>query len=293
MIPAQSSVVTVVMLPPLSAGREEEIVAPRVPRRRGAWFTHTVCAGGGRGVRLALVDLETEGGPLASPVEARALGDSRSGVLASRLSASASWPVGEWVWPDLSKPGEARFVLCDRQDEELWGRLERSEILVGNDLTTTDAGLVEVLKKIRLARRSAFVDLPNFIWVSPRGFRLHLSYRYGAICFDVFDSPALKSLEGISLNKSRFLREEHARLGRKAAVLRRVGELIHELEATWASELRKHDRATVAEQDLAVARSVLSTERLLLEVERVARALAEGQAQSKGQRVTQLEALLA
>jgi hypothetical protein len=69
------------------------------------------------GAALALVDLEIEGGPLVEPEEARANGgehldqvgnlqdleaslegnQEQAMVLASRPSASASWPVGEWV----------------------------------------------------------------------------------------------------------------------------------------------------------------------------------------------------
>jgi hypothetical protein len=80
------------------------------------------------------VDLATEVGPLAEPEEAQAQGNEhldqvgdppelkvllegnqeRAMVLASRSSASASWSIGEWVWPDSSKPGKAWFVLHDR-----------------------------------------------------------------------------------------------------------------------------------------------------------------------------------
>jgi hypothetical protein len=76
-------------------------------------------------------------------------------------------------------------------------------------------------------------------------------------------------------------------------VQRRVGELTRELEAAQASELRERDRTTVVEWELVVPRSFLSIERLPLEVEQAAQALAKGQAKSKGQRVTQLEVMLA
>jgi hypothetical protein len=59
-----------------------------------------------------------------------------------------------------------------------------------------------------------------------------------------------------------------------------------------ASELHERDRAIIIEQELVVARLALNTERVALGVEREAQALAEGQAQSKGQRITQLEAML-
>jgi hypothetical protein len=103
------------------------------------------------------------------------------------------------------------------------------------------------------------------------------------ICFDVFDFLALKSLEGISLNKSRFLQEEHARLRQEAVAQRRIRELARELEAARVSELFERDCTTVFEQELAMARSALNTEQLALGVERAPRALAEGQAQSKRQ----------
>jgi hypothetical protein len=70
-------------------------------------------------------------------------------------------------------------------------------------------------------------------------------------CFDTFDYFASKSLYGISLNKSQFLRDEHARLEQETAAQRWVEELTHELEAARLSELYEHDRA---------ARSALSSE---------------------------------
>jgi hypothetical protein len=98
-------------------------------------------------------------------------------ILASKPSASANWLVDEWVWPHPSKPGEAQFILHDRQEKELWGCLEQSGVSAGNDLTATEAGLVEILKKIRLARQSASVNQPNFARVSPHCFPLRLSHR--------------------------------------------------------------------------------------------------------------------
>jgi hypothetical protein len=144
------------------------------------------------GVTLALADVETEVGPLAEPKEARALdqaGDplepevwlegnqERAMVLASRPSASASWSVGEWVWPDPRKLGEVWFILHDLQEKELWGHLEQSGVSAGKNLTVAEARLVEILKKIRLARQSASVNQPNFARVSPHCFPLRLSHR--------------------------------------------------------------------------------------------------------------------
>jgi hypothetical protein len=68
--------------------------------------------------------------------------------------------------------------------------------------------------------------------------------------------------------------------------------LARELEAARASELRECDRAIVAKQELATARSAPNKERLALGAEREARALAEGYAQSKGKQITQLEGTL-
>jgi hypothetical protein len=42
----------------------------------------------------------------------------------SSPSSSTSGLVGEWVWPDPSKLGEARFVLHDEWEVKLWDFLE-------------------------------------------------------------------------------------------------------------------------------------------------------------------------
>jgi hypothetical protein len=48
-IPLQSSAeVTMVAPPPTGAGKEDEIVAPRVPGQRSARFAHVVRVGGGQ-----------------------------------------------------------------------------------------------------------------------------------------------------------------------------------------------------------------------------------------------------
>jgi hypothetical protein len=57
----------------------------------------------------------------------------------------------------------------------------------------------------------------------------------------------LKNLERISLNESRFLRKEHARLGQEAVVQRQIVELTRELEAAPVSMLHERGRATAAE----------------------------------------------
>jgi hypothetical protein len=43
----------------------------------------------------------------------------RAMVLASRSSGSPHESIAEWLWPDPSNPGEARFVLRDHREEKL------------------------------------------------------------------------------------------------------------------------------------------------------------------------------
>jgi hypothetical protein len=69
-------------------------------------------------------------------------------------------------------------------------------------------------------------------------------------------------------------------------------ELTHELEAAWASVLHKRGRTTTAEQELATSQSALGTEQAVLGVEQAAQAFAEGQGQSRGQRITELDVML-
>jgi hypothetical protein len=87
------------------------------------------------------------------------------------------------------------------------------------------------------------------------------------------------------LDKSQFLREEHTRLGQEAEAWRWVMELSQELEVAQASVLHKRGCATDVEQELATTQSALGAER-------VARALGEGQVQSRGQRIIELEVSL-
>jgi hypothetical protein len=117
-IPMQSGAgVTVVIFPPLSTGREKEIVAPVSPSGGVLSSPVRFRLEEDEGVTPASVDLETEAGPFTEPEEARARGDEhldqvggppkqevlldwnqeRAMVLASRPSTSASWSIGEWV----------------------------------------------------------------------------------------------------------------------------------------------------------------------------------------------------
>jgi hypothetical protein len=94
------------------------------------------------------------------------------------------------------------------------------------------------------------------------------------------------------LNKSWFLQEEHTRLGQEAAAQPRVVELTHELGAAQVSVLHECGHTAAAEQELFTSRSALGVEQAALGVERATRALAEGQAPSRGQRITELEVTL-
>jgi hypothetical protein len=79
----------------------------------------------------------------------------------------------------------------------------------------------------------------------------------------------LKNLERILMSKSRFLREEHTRLGQNAVAQRWVEELTCELEVARESKLLERERMTAIEYGLAMAWLALS-------VEWEAQALAEG-----------------
>lgn len=85
------------------------------------------------------------------------------------------------------------------------------------------------------------------------------------------------------LNKSQFLRDEHARLEQETTAQRWVEELTRELESARLSELYERDHA---------ARSALNLEQLVLGAERSTQAVAEGQAQSRVQQIDKLEAEL-
>jgi hypothetical protein len=56
-------------------------------------------------------------------------------VPVSNPSGSMSRSVGDWVWPDPSKPGEAQFVLCDEREVKLWDLLEQSGQSTCDELT--------------------------------------------------------------------------------------------------------------------------------------------------------------
>jgi hypothetical protein len=124
---------------PSSVGREKEGEAPMSPGERAFGSLAWPELEEDEGATLAPADMETKFELLAKPEEARARGDEhldqvgdppepevslegnleRAMVLASRPPESESWPVWEWVQPDPSKLGSARFILCDRQEKEL------------------------------------------------------------------------------------------------------------------------------------------------------------------------------
>jgi len=86
---------------------------------------------------------------------------------------------------------------------------------------------------------------------------------------------SFKVLERVSPNTFRFLREKHARQVQEAVAQRWLAEQYQELEAVRTSEILKHDRASIAELELAATWSALDSEQLALGTERAARALAE------------------
>jgi hypothetical protein len=43
------------------------------------------------------------------------------------------------VWPDLSKPGEAQFVLRDEREMKLWDLLEQSGLSAYGELATMES----------------------------------------------------------------------------------------------------------------------------------------------------------
>jgi hypothetical protein len=59
--------------------------------------------------------------------------------------------VGEWVWPDPSKSGEARFILHDERQVKLWELLEQVGQSAYGELAATKLGL-EALNKNKIAR---------------------------------------------------------------------------------------------------------------------------------------------
>jgi hypothetical protein len=83
-------------------------------------------------------------------------------VSVSSPSGSTSGSVREWVWPDPSKPGEARFVL-------LWDLLEQCGQSACGELTAAESGLDEVLHRVKVTRRTASCELLSFARVSLTG----------------------------------------------------------------------------------------------------------------------------
>jgi hypothetical protein len=87
-------------------------------------------------------------------------------VRASISYEPTSRSVSEWVWPDPIKPGKARFVLHDQWEEELWDLLELSWRSACGKLATAESGLVEALKKVRVAWQTTSDELLSFSLVS-------------------------------------------------------------------------------------------------------------------------------
>jgi hypothetical protein len=138
------------------------------------------------GATTALVDVETETEPFAecegvwtrgyehldqegdssAPETAPEGSQERAMVMASRPSGSVGESVVEMVWPNPGKPGEARFVLRDHQEEKLWGLLERSGESACGELAIVESGLMEALRKVTVARQTVSGELLSLAQVS-------------------------------------------------------------------------------------------------------------------------------
>jgi hypothetical protein len=90
-------------------------------------------------------------------------------VPVSYPSGSTSRSVREWVWLNPSKPGEARFVLCDEREVKLWDRLEQSRQLDCDELTAIEPGLEEAFRRVKVARRTMSDELLSLALVSLNG----------------------------------------------------------------------------------------------------------------------------
>ena len=86
-----------------------------------------------------------------------------------RSSAGPSSGLGatrELVWPCLSDPRKARFILCDGEEVVLWQFLEERGLSMESDLAQTKAKLREALEWVELVHQAVLVDLPCVVKVS-------------------------------------------------------------------------------------------------------------------------------
>ena len=72
----------------------------------------------------------------------------------------------ELVWPCLSDPRKARFILCDEEEVGLWHLLEERGLSMESDLTQTKAKLKEALERVELIHQAVSVDLLRIVEVS-------------------------------------------------------------------------------------------------------------------------------
>jgi hypothetical protein len=87
----------------------------------------------------------------------------------SSPSSSTNGSLGEWVWLDPSKPGEAQFVLRDEREVKLWDLLEQRWQSACDELTTVVLGLEEALRRVKVARRTVSGELLSLARVSLNG----------------------------------------------------------------------------------------------------------------------------
>jgi hypothetical protein len=84
----------------------------------------------------------------------------------SCLLNPTSGPVGEWMWPDPSNLCEAQFILRTEREAKLRGLLEQSRQSSCGELATTESGLEEALRRVKVARRTVSSELLNVAQVS-------------------------------------------------------------------------------------------------------------------------------
>ena len=70
------------------------------------------------------------------------------------------------MWPYLSDPRKARFVLRDAEEVALWHFLEERGLSMESDLAQTKAKLKEALEWVKLVHQVVSVDLPCVTKVS-------------------------------------------------------------------------------------------------------------------------------
>ena len=86
--------------------------------------------------------------------------------VAAAGSSSGLGVTRELVWPCLSDPRKARFVLHDGEEVALWHFLEERWLSMEFDLAQTKAKLKEALERVELIHQAVSIDLPRIAEVS-------------------------------------------------------------------------------------------------------------------------------